>query len=105
MDEEIEMKPKTKKISESFTLRVMALRLLRLKRAIASAGVAAPIQHLEFGEVNLDSRTYYHDFNCLLSKDFVIHRIASNGLRPQLEYHPVREVFATMNSLAVRKNQ
>ena len=59
----------------------------------------------EFGEANIDSRTFMRDFFELLSPDFEFHRIVSNGLRKVPAYHANLEVFATINYLAVRRSQ
>ncbi len=59
----------------------------------------------EFGEANIDSRTFMRDFFELLATDFDLYRIVSNGLRKISTYHPNLEVFATINYLAVRKLQ
>lgn len=64
------------------------------------------IRHIqfEFGEANLDSRTYLRDFYDLLGKDFDLYRIVSDGLRALPPYHSGLEIFATMNYLAVRRS-
>jgi FkbM family methyltransferase len=59
----------------------------------------------EFGEANIDSRTYMRDFFELLTPDFEFYRIVSNGLRKVPAYHADLEVFATINYLAVRRSQ
>lgn len=59
----------------------------------------------EFGEANIDSRTFMRDFFELLSADFDFYRIVSNGLRKVPAYHADLEVFATINYLAARKSQ
>ena len=57
----------------------------------------------EFGEANIDSRTYFRDFFELLGPDFNFYRIVSDGLRKIDKYHANLEVFATINYLAERK--
>lgn len=59
----------------------------------------------EFGEANIDSRTFMRDFFELLGPTFEFYRIVSNGLRKVTAYHPNLEVFATINYLAARKSQ
>ena len=59
----------------------------------------------EFGEANIDSRTFMRDFFELLGADFEFYRIVSDGLYKVSTYHSNLEVFATINYLAVRKPQ
>ena len=58
----------------------------------------------EFGEANIDSRTFMRDFFELLGADFEFYRIVSNGLRKVATYHSSLEIFATINYLAARKS-
>lgn len=53
----------------------------------------------EFGEANIDSRTYLRDFHRLLGPNSVWHRIVSDGLRLVPAYSAELEVFATINYL------
>lgn len=57
----------------------------------------------EFGEANIDSRTFMRDFFEVLGGDFDFYRIVSNGLRQIPAYHPGLEVFGTINYLASRR--
>jgi FkbM family methyltransferase len=59
----------------------------------------------EFGEANIDSRTFMRDFFELLAPDFEFYRVVSNGLRKVPAYHANLEVFATINYLAARKSR
>ena len=59
----------------------------------------------EFGEANIDSRTFVRDFFEVLGPDFDLYRIVSNGLRKIPTYHPGLEVFATINYLAAKRFQ
>ena len=78
------------------------LSVLRGAGQMLAQGRIAHIQ-FEFGEANLDSRTYFRDFHDLLAKDYDLYRIVSDGLRGIPCYRPSLEVFATMNYFAVRK--
>lgn len=57
----------------------------------------------EFGEPNIDSRTYFRDFYNLLSPDYRIFRIIPKGLCPIEKYTSDLEVFNTVNYLAELK--
>lgn len=57
----------------------------------------------EFSECNIDSRTYFKDFYNILSADFNLFRIVSNGLYKLDHYDESLEVFHTANFLAERK--
>jgi FkbM family methyltransferase len=57
----------------------------------------------EFGEANIDSRTYMRDFHSLLGPDYWLHRIVADGLRLIPAYSGELEVFATINYLAELK--
>jgi hypothetical protein len=54
----------------------------------------------EFGEADIDSRTYLRDFFDLLSDNYDFFRIVPHGLRPIGAYSSAHEVFATINYLA-----
>jgi FkbM family methyltransferase len=54
----------------------------------------------EFGGCNIDSRTYFQDFWYLLSPNYNISRIVSDGLCPIQRYHEALEIFGTINYLA-----
>ena len=57
----------------------------------------------EFGECNIDSKTYFKDFYDILSSNFNLYRIVSNGLYKLGDYDESFEVFHTANFLAERK--
>ena len=57
----------------------------------------------EFGDCNIDSRTYFQDFYYLLKKDFQIYRILKDGLYKLENYKETYETFITTNFLAERK--
>ena len=58
----------------------------------------------EFGEANVDFRTYIRDFHSLLGPDYCLHRIVADGLRQIPAYSAeLEEVFATINYLAELK--
>ena len=57
----------------------------------------------EFGEGHIDARTYMRDFFDILGKEYALHRIVSDGLRPIPHYSAELEVFAVINYLAILK--
>jgi len=57
----------------------------------------------EFGEANIDSRTYFRDFHQLLGTDYDLYRIVPDGLQPLAGYSAELEIFATINYLAELK--
>lgn len=57
----------------------------------------------EFGGGNIDSRTFFQDFWYLLSPNYHIYRMVSNGLHPIQRYKESLEVFSTINFLAEKK--
>jgi len=57
----------------------------------------------EFSECNIDSKTYFKDFYNLLSSDFKMYRIVSDGLYRLNHYDESLEIFHTANFLAERK--
>lgn len=57
----------------------------------------------EFGGCNIDSRTYFQDFWYLLSPNYNINRIVSDGLYPIQRYSETLEIFRTINFLAELK--
>ncbi len=58
---------------------------------------------IEFGGCNIDSRTYFRDFWNLLSADFFVYRILSDGLREIPKYGERLECFITTNYLFIKK--
>lgn len=54
----------------------------------------------EFGECQIDSRTFFRDFYKLLKGKYNIYRIISDGLAPISNYSSDLEVFSTANYLA-----
>ncbi len=58
----------------------------------------------EFGQCDIDSRTFLQDFYYLLKDDYAIYRILKNGLREVRGYKETYELFrGTTNYLAIRK--
>lgn len=57
----------------------------------------------EFGGCNIDSRTYFQDFWYLLSPNYNISRIVSDGMHPIKRYSETLEIFRTINYLAELK--
>lgn len=57
----------------------------------------------EFGGCNIDSRTYFKDFYCLLKDNYKIYRILKDGLYPIEQYREQYESFAITNYLAEKK--
>ena len=54
----------------------------------------------EFGDCNVDSRTFFRDFFELLTPRYTLHRILRRGLEPILEYNESYEIFKGTNYLA-----
>ncbi len=57
----------------------------------------------EFGEFHIYARTFMKDFYDLLSENYQLYRIVSDGLIAINSYNPELEVFATANYLAELK--
>lgn len=58
----------------------------------------------EFGQCDIDSRTFFQDFYYLLKDNYTIYRILKNGLYQITTYQETLELFrGTTNYLAVRK--
>jgi len=57
----------------------------------------------EFGECNVDSKTYFQDFFYLLKPYYKIYRILQHGLDRIEEYSYENEVFRVTNYLAISK--
>lgn len=54
----------------------------------------------EFGECQIDSKTYFRDFYNLLHPRYNLYRIVSNGLTPISKYSGDLEIFSIANYLA-----
>lgn len=54
----------------------------------------------EFGECQIDSKTFFRDFYNLLHDKYSLYRIVSDGLAPIKAYSADLEVFSTANYLA-----
>jgi FkbM family methyltransferase len=54
----------------------------------------------EFGECQIDSKTFFRDFYNLLHNQYDLYRIVSDGLAPIKVYSADLEVFSTANYLA-----
>lgn len=54
----------------------------------------------EFGECQIDSKTFFRDFYNLLEDKYDLYRIVSDGLAPIKSYSADLEVFSTANYLA-----
>lgn len=57
----------------------------------------------EFGETNVNSRTYFRDFFYLLNPLYRIYRVLNPGLAPIDKYSHMHEVFRVTNYLAVSR--
>lgn len=57
----------------------------------------------EFGGTSIDSRTFFRDFWRLLSPNYTLYRIVSNGLYRIDAYSDFLKIFVTVNFLAERK--
>lgn len=57
----------------------------------------------EFGQCNIDSKTYFLDFYYLLKNNYHIYRILKDGLFELKEYQEIYEIFKTTNYLAIKK--
>lgn len=57
----------------------------------------------EFGQFNIDSRTYFRDFWRLLGTNYTIYRIVKDGLFEIKKYELTLEIFLTSNFLAELK--
>jgi len=57
----------------------------------------------EFGECNIDSRTFFQDFFYLLNPYYKIYRILKDGLMPIDIYETTLESFLTTNFLAISR--
>jgi hypothetical protein len=58
----------------------------------------------EFGGIDVDSRTFLHDFFALLQPNFDIYRIVVDGIVRVEHYHEKYEIFLYANYLAVSRN-
>ena len=79
------------------------LKVLEGAKNALSEGRVDNIQ-FEFGEGMLESRVFFRDFWEMLSPQFTIYRILSNGLREIGAYSRNLEIFHCVNFLAVRKH-
>lgn len=57
----------------------------------------------EFGECHIDSKTFFRDFYRMLSPQYHLYRIVSDGVRQMKSYSTDLEVFDTANYLAELK--
>lgn len=78
------------------------LKILNGAAHLLSSNLIDFIQ-FEFGEVNVNSRTYFQDFFNLLSPFYNIYRVLQIGLEPINEYNYDDEVFRVTNYLAISK--
>jgi FkbM family methyltransferase len=78
------------------------LKVLHGAEGMLKAGAVDQIQ-FEFGEAQVDSRSFLRDFFDLLGPGFRIHRILRRGLWPLPDYDVLREIYRTTNYLAVRR--
>ncbi len=68
-----------------------------------SAGKIGMIQ-FEFGTANYLSKTYLYDFYSLLSTNYRLFRLLSNGLDEIVEYNTDYEIHVLNNYIAIRKD-
>ena len=78
------------------------LKALNGASGMLRSGAIDQIQ-FEFGEAQVESRSFVRDFFDLLGKDYQLHRILRRGLRPLAHYDVILEVYRTTNYLAVRR--
>jgi FkbM family methyltransferase len=78
------------------------LKALHGASRMLQAGAIDQIQ-FEFGEAQVESRSFVRDFFDLLEKDYRLHRILRRGLQPLPRYDVILEVYRTTNYLAVRR--
>ncbi|MBL7963116.1 MAG: FkbM family methyltransferase [Flavobacteriales bacterium] len=78
------------------------LHVLRGARGLLQRGAIRFIQ-FEFGEADIDSRTFFLDIFRELGPRYTIHRVLPNGLWSIARYSPDLEVFHVTNYLAVLK--
>jgi hypothetical protein len=68
------------------------------------AGAIDVIQ-FEFGEAQINSRTFFRDIYQVLSPGYQIHRIPRRGLAALRSYNEIREIYRTSNYLAISTAQ
>lgn len=78
------------------------VKVLQGAKTMIEAGNINYIQ-FEFGQYNIDSRTYFRDFWQLLSPYYSIHRIVKDGLFEIQKYDLALEIFLTSNFIAIKK--
>ncbi len=78
------------------------LKVLKGAKNMLSKGGIKAIQ-FEMGGANIDSKTFFQEFWYLLSSNYNIYRILTNGLFEIKEYEENLEVFKTINFLAINK--
>lgn len=71
-----------------------------------ASDMSKPISFIqfEFGDCNIDSRTYFRDLFEMLSPNYDIFRILHHGLRKIGEYNESLEVFKVTNYFAALRN-
>src|SRR5438270_4635301 len=79
------------------------LAVLQGAGELLESGAIRRVQ-FEFGEANIDSRTYLRDFWELLNPHYRLYRIVSNGLAPIERYNGNHELFRLSNYLAVLRS-
>jgi FkbM family methyltransferase len=75
-----------------------------LRGAGALLDLVGAIQ-FEFGDANVASRTFLHDFWVLLGGRFDLFRIVRDGIVPFEPYTATREIFVTANYLALSRSR
>ena len=75
------------------------LKVLQGASGMIESGRIGHIQ-FEFGDCNIDSRTFFRDFFELLAPRYRIHRIVRRGLAPIDRYDETWEIFKGTNYLA-----
>jgi FkbM family methyltransferase len=78
------------------------LQVLRGASGMIESGRIGHIQ-FEFGDCNINSRTFFRDFFELLTPRYRIHRIVRRGLAPIDRYDEACEIFKGTNYLAARR--
>jgi len=78
------------------------LKVLEGAKEMIEGGKIKFIQ-FEFGQFNIDSRTYFRDFWQTLSPYYTIHRIVKDGLYEIPKYDLALEIFLTSNFIAIKK--
>jgi FkbM family methyltransferase len=78
------------------------LKVLKGAAEMISSGGIASMQ-FEFGDCNVDSRTFFRDFFEFLTPHYKVFRILHQGLWPIDNYDEAYEIFKVTNYFAIRR--